>query len=347
MRFFFLLVCAFSLLQANPLLSPPSFSLEQEEPSLVIHNALLAKIQDKPITVFDVVKRLDMQFYRIYPELKDKTMARYQFYKNSWKAVLQDLIHTELILLDASKKEVKLPDGEIREEFENRFGPNSRKTLEKLKLDYEEAWDITRKELLVQKMLGFFVHYKAQQKVTPEGIWNAYQAHLEKNPSSEEFLYRVVTVKAGSKEEAKKLAEETALSLVNYTSDLDSSKVSLDELKKAYKESSVQVSSLFTQKKEDLSSSFFSALAPLKEKEFSPPIEFSQKGSSFFRLFYLQEKKETQGASFEALSSSLREEVFQKKAEEASQVYLEKLKKIYKHNIQTYLSENFEPFSLQ
>ncbi len=346
-RFLFISFFFLHSLLADSFPGSSSFPLEEKEPSLLIQNAILAKVHDTPITVMDVVKKLDVQFYRMYPDLKEKTMARYQFYKGSWKYILQDLIHTELILLDATKKEVKISEGEIREEFENRFGPNSLLTLEKLNLTFEQAWEMLRKELIVQKMLGFFVHYRAQQRVTPETIWSAYQAHLQKNPPTKEFSYRVISVKASSKEEAKELAEKAACSLVDYTSDLDSSKVYLDEIKRFYTKANIQISPLYSKTREDLSAPFLKALEPLQEKMFSSPIEFSQNDSSFYRIFYLQQIKEKQGAGYRELSAPLREEVFQKKAEEASSTYLEKLKRIYKHDIRSYPSKDFEPFVLQ
>jgi len=52
----------------------------------------------------------------------DSKTARYQFYSAQWYPTLQQMIDHELMVTDAETREVKVSDGEVREEIQTRFG---------------------------------------------------------------------------------------------------------------------------------------------------------------------------------------------------------------------------------
>ncbi|KAM9955010.1 hypothetical protein ACTFIW_000840 [Dictyostelium discoideum] len=60
--------------------------------SITIDNQILATVRDHVITVLDLVKKMDMIFYRQYPEYRSSPEAGLQFYQTHWRAVLKEAI---------------------------------------------------------------------------------------------------------------------------------------------------------------------------------------------------------------------------------------------------------------
>ena len=87
----------------------------QSSQHLVVNNRILAKVNDKTISVLDVMKKMDVFLTRYYPHLSDSTTARYQYFSSQWKDVLSQMIDNELMLADAEKLELKVTDAEVRE----------------------------------------------------------------------------------------------------------------------------------------------------------------------------------------------------------------------------------------
>src|SRR5262245_8170025 len=100
-----------------------------ENIQIIINNRILAKVNGKAISAFDVMKKMDMLFYRQYPEYTAIPQARLQFYQVSWKRVLQELIDKELILADAEESKLQVSAGDIRQEMELLLGPNIHSSL--------------------------------------------------------------------------------------------------------------------------------------------------------------------------------------------------------------------------
>src|SRR5690242_7109313 len=91
-----LILCATApTLQAE---SPPLISQEEPE-ELIIHNRILAKVNEKTISVIDVVKKMDLFLQKNYPHLADSKTARYQFFSAQWKDYLAQMIDSELMLV--------------------------------------------------------------------------------------------------------------------------------------------------------------------------------------------------------------------------------------------------------
>lgn len=347
MYFFIFFITLFSFLTAELSLPSNTNPFLQKEPELRIQNAVLAKVHGKPLTVMDLVKRMDLQLYRFYPEIADRPLAKFQFYQSHWKQTLEELINTELILLDAEGRQLKLSDGEIREEMESRFGPNTRTHLDRLGIRFEEAWDMIKQELLVQKMSGYFVEYKARQQVTPQQIRSFYQAFIKENPSTEIFTYRVISIRSSKEEQAKNLTERVYPYLNSHKENLEIVKIELDSLKKEYPDASFSISPIYESDKESLSPAYLNALAPLEPSQLSSPIKQSKKGEILYRLFYLVKKEPKKAPSLEEMLPSLRQKALQVQAEKAAKDYFQKLRKQYAHAIREEIPPQFEPFLLQ
>ncbi len=97
------------------IVDPPflnSFNPPSHEPCLVINNRPLGKINGKVISLYDVIKKMNLFLFEYYPDYKPSSVERYQFYMNRWETTLDDMINNELILLDAAQKEIKVSDGQ-------------------------------------------------------------------------------------------------------------------------------------------------------------------------------------------------------------------------------------------
>ena len=82
-------------------MAPP---ISQNGEDVEIENRILLKVNKKAISVLDIVRKMDLLFYRQYPELISQSSARLQFYMASWQKVLQMVIDEELMIADARRE---------------------------------------------------------------------------------------------------------------------------------------------------------------------------------------------------------------------------------------------------
>lgn len=320
---------------------PVDFSDDQK---IAIQNSILAKVNGTTISMMDVKKKMDVLFHQYYPHLDHSTQARYQFYEGSWRHILMEMIDQQLILADAVEKEVKLTDGEIREELENRFGPNIMFTLDKIGLTYDEAWKMVKEEILVQRMTSWFIHAKAMTRVTPQDIRQAFRLYVKENPPYQELKYRVISIRG---ENSEAVAEKAYGFLQASDQDFE---LLIDSLKAL--DSCIQISAEFDVADKDLSDSHKEALSSLSPGEYSLPkmqkSRFDQKIVG--RIFYLSQKIDHPAPQFEELSPNLRNELIQKAVAQESNVYIEKLRKYYGFetaHLKEKIPDDLHPFSLK
>lgn len=342
--FFCLVLCqAFG---NSPLMVPP-----QGEGNLTIHNAILAKVNGNTISVLDVMKKMDLLFHKSYPQLLDSKTARYQFYQSAWQSVLNEMIHTELILADSQAKELKVTDGEVREEMENRFGPKLMLTLDRIGLSFQEAWKLVKNEMMVDRMNWYFVNSKAIQKVTPQLIKDAYAAYCVENPAKEEWNYQVVTVRSEDKDKGEALAKKIHEHLMQAKSEEASSWQETLKQLPSEENCSFQISPEYHTEAKHLSEAHLEVLKTLQDNEFSKPFtqnsRFDKK--TLYRIFHLKHHEKAAPPSFEEMSSKLRDKLLQQVAMEESRAYIEKLQKQYSHgqDLKEKLSADFTPFVIQ
>lgn len=322
-------------------LPPVEFS---DNKKIAIQNEILAKVNGTSISVMDVKKKMDFLFYQNYSHLSHSTQARHQFYETGWRQALMQMIDNELMLSDAAAREVKLSDGEIREELETRFGPHVLSTLDQLDITYDEAWKMVKNDLIIQRMSWWFIQSRAIQSVTPQDIRAAYQDYLKKNPPYQLLKYQVIAIHSKEPEAA---AEKVSRFLTE--NNQDPSLLS-EQLKKL--DSSIQISSEYTAKNTELSESHRTALSTLTPKSYSAPIFQKSRtdNKTIARIFYLCEKTDYPAPSFSDLSQKLKNELTQKAIEKESVAYIEKLRKQYgfdAQHIKETLPEGMHPFSLQ
>ena len=335
---------SFLLAAIQPLVAqmlPMDFSQDQK---IAFQNSILAKVNDTTISMLDVKKHMDLLFHQHYGHLSESNQARYQFYEASWRRTLMELVDNELILSDAADKEIKLTDGEIREEMENRFGPGVSSTLDKIGLTYDEAWKMLKNEITVRRMTWWFVHSRAIQSVTPGEIRKAYQAYLKDHPPYQELSYRILSLR-GKDLEAQ--VEKIAQCLQQTPQDPDIIAPLLIAI-----EPSLQLSHVYTLSDLEISDAHKTALKSLKPGEYSQPVlqasRFAQEPVA--RIFYLIDRIDHPAPSFQELSVTLREELVQKAVAKESQGYVGKLRKHYGFDaayLHDRFPEDFHPFSIQ
>lgn len=327
-RYLYLITFALTLYGESPI------SMSESDGKIAVQNRILAKINEETISVLDVKKKMDFVFYKNYPHLANSVQARHQFYDTNWKHVLNELIDHQLILADSQDKQIPLPEGDIRQEMESRFGPNIRMTLDKIGLSYDEAWKSVKDDLIVQRMTWWFIHSKAMNGVTPQDIRTAYRAKIKEIPSGQAWKYQVIALRG---ENAEKIGEELSLSLSKDNSLELVSKVAPN----------AQVSQEIMANSDELSESHLAALSSLEVGSFSKPIMQMSKADNtpVYRIFYLKEKSEKKAPHFEELAAELKGELIQKRVAEESVCYLDKLRKHY--SFYEAEKENFHPFELK
>jgi hypothetical protein len=325
-------------------MSAPSIPLDDGH-ELVVNNHILVKINGKTISVIDVMKKMDFYLNRHYPQLANSSTARFQFYTTTWRETLNQMVDNELMMADAEAKEIKISEGEVRQDIQERFGPNIMTALSKLGLTYEEAKKMVHQELVVQRMNWFRVTSKALQRVTPQDVKEAYQQYCEANPPKEEWKYQMLSIRAGSREMGAQIAGAAAELLK--TGDLPSATEKLKALQPPESLAVINLSQDYTVEARSLAQSHREALAALKVGETSLPIEqVSKDNSVVFRFFHLKDHTLSQPHKFEALANELKENLLQKAVSEELAAYVTRLRQRFGDHALD-IPPNFEPFVLR
>lgn len=336
----YLIIC-FSLLSsltAAPL--PFELDLNQTYPeNIVINNRILLKINGKVITVMDVVRKMDLLFYREYPEMATSSMARYQFYASAWRSILGAVIDDYLIMADAEEKEVTVNDGEVREELEKMFGPDVVLNLDKLGMSLQEAFDLLKTELVVQRMNQFMVRAKAVTEVNPLSIKQKYQQFIKSHPPRNYWVYKMLSIRGVDHE---KIAQEAFRLLTE-------EKIPFEELSAHLEHEAgaeISYSNEHRQHADELSLNFRSVLEKLSIGMTSAPVT----NKSVSRLLCLKGIENEQPPSFREAEEDLKHELMQQAMAHHGLEYKKKLRKNYgltDKYLNQLIPENLQPFALR
>lgn len=319
------------------------------QPAVQINNRPLAKVNEKTITLLDVVKLLDAEIRQYNPEVLSDPTAKYQYYTSQWQRGLEDLIEQELILNEYEEKKLfEISEGDIREEMQRRFGPNIIQSLDLIQMSYEEAKKMVHNELILRQMLWFKAYSKAMNYITPDAVRIAYQAFISQSPPKETWKYRMVTLKGTDMELCKKAAEAT------YDLFSESKKPLpeiIDEVGKAYQNISLSLSNEYDVEHKNLSPAHQSILTSLKEGNLSlPNLQTTKSNDSVIRLFYLIDHQKEMPKAFEEMADNLKNTLVQKAAEVQKKDYIKRLKQKYHFDESSEKNFNptvYQPFGLQ
>lgn len=285
---------------------------------LEIHNRVLIKINGSPISVMDVVRKMDLFFFQQYPQLVDQPMFRYQMYRENWRAFLQRAIDDQLMLADAKEKKIEVTEGEVREELERTLGPHVVFNVEALGLHFDEAWELVKTELLVQKVKGAMVHARAWSEVHPRNIKERYEKKMSENPSESRWVYQVISLKGEEEYQAADAAHKVHDLLVNQ-------RVPLEMIQDQLPAVAVNISAAYSRSAQEISQAHRSVLEGLSNGGFSEPVV--KRGIAY--IFYLQEFQKATPPSLASLSADLKRELIQELIIRYDQEYRERLRKRY------------------
>lgn len=255
-----------------------------------VQNRVLCRVQGKAISVRDVTTALDESFDRDFPQYAENPEARQQYYLNSWRLVLDDLINRELILADAEDRNLPIPHGDIREEMEGLFGPDMLSTLDNEGLSFEEAWELVREEIALRRMLMMRVNSRAYAGVTPVEVRAEYDTYCAEHAGKERWNYRVVSIRGEDSERAAEVAAEAYRLLTTEGSDHDDLG---NEFTQRWAEENVKVS--VSRPMENSRGSFsdqhWAGVAGLESGQLSEPLlQTSRNGDRLFRIYLVDEK---------------------------------------------------------
>lgn len=320
------------------LLLVPSFLLGNL--SYQIHNRPLAKVEDRVITLMDLVKQMDSYLYtnRLTPSAEE----RVQFYKNNWKYVLDQCVDSELMLLIAKERELTVSEGDVREEMFRRYGSNMQTTLAELKLSYLEAKEMVEHEMIVEQVQGYNIQAKAMQEVTPQEVKNAYFAYLLSHPATKEWTYQVLSITGDDPE----ISSQGATKAYELLHDKNLSPLEVKESLAQETKLNISLSQEYTSEEKKLSESHKSILTALKKGEVSlPEKQISRStGKPAYRLFIVKHFENKGAPLFNEMENKLKSALLQAKSHEESVAFYAKLREKY-HYTPLATPPDYEPFT--
>jgi hypothetical protein len=329
------------------------FDYSKEQPKIFINNRILADINGKPISTYDLMKKLDVSFFRSYPEFATSTQARSEFYEAMWKLGLEQMVDKELMLLDAKDSKIEVSAGDVRQEMEEVFGPNIIVNLEKAGLTFDEASKQMNEEIIIRRMLGGRVNMKALKVVTPKKIREAYQAYIQdpKNARLTQWRYRVITAKDRTPERTEALAQASYRLLMQG--------VTLEELSKELadkqllgRRGKITVSTEIKHNEKELSKDYLKAINPLETGMISQPFSYKSRSTNTVvcRILCITERLPGGLPTYKEMENLLKDQLLDQAIEEETAVYVKKLHDYYHistKDILDSLPADYQPFSLK
>jgi hypothetical protein len=340
-----LLICSCSL---YIFADTPNFAT-QNNGQLIVHNRILARVNGKTISVVDVMKKMDVFLSRAYPHLVDSPVARFQFFSTNWKKTLEQMIDNELMIADAEQMELKVSDGDVRENLQERFGPNVMGNLDRMGMTYEEAWDIIRTELIVQRMNWYRIHSKAIQSVNPQDIKTAYKEYCDQNPPETKWVYQVLSIKSSDEVAAAEIATKAHSELIQ-------AGIALPVLADKMKEDAaidpsftVSLSSDYDLSEKQISEAHKSVLCNMQPLTYSKPITQKSRidNSTVTRIFFLKSHSRIEPPAFEKAADKIYEALVEEAVGKETSTYIAKLRDRFNHdekNLQDKIPADFQPF---
>ncbi len=323
------------------------------ESKILINNRILARINGKPISTYDLMKKMDLSFYRQYPEYASSIDARYQFYQMSWRGALSDMIDKQLILADAQESKIEVTSGDVRQEIETAFGPTVIANLDKAGFSFDEAFKMMQEEIMIRRLISGRVHSKAIRLVTPFKVRQAYEEYISdpSNAKLTQWNYRILTIKERNLEKSEECAK-VAYQLLMEGIPLDSIVEKLKESQLIGKKGQATLSNLIKQNEKEITKDYSTYITLLDAGMYSQPFSHKSRTSSaiVYRIIAVQEKIPGGIPPFKELESRLKEKLMDKEIDRETDQYLAKLRHYYHikdEDIETSLPSNYQPFILK
>ena len=317
----------------------------EESTKLIVNNRVLAKVNGKPITLVDVMKKMDILFYREYPQYASSIKARYQFYKASLKHILNDLIDKELIISDAEENKLPLNNGDVRQEMEEMFGPNIIGKLDKAGLTFDEAFKIVQGDIKLKRMVYVRVNNPAMRRVSPKLVREAYEKFAKENILPPKWEYQVISIRDADPIRSADTANHI-YHLLSEGAPVDKIQEILKQKHLLSKDTNVNVSEVYKQTEKEMSEANKKVLTSLNKGNFSHPIAQKSKANKMtvYRVFFLKDLDKGGALPFFEVENKLKDSLIGEEVNKEMEVYLAKLKKHF--DVQEVSLEGYEPFSL-
>jgi len=341
-----------STLSSLESVQPQGMKLNTEpEPQIIVNNRVLTTVNQKAITVLDLIKKMDMIFYTQFPEYSESNHARYQFYKTRWKEELSGLIDRELILADAVEYKIEVSRGDIRQEMETLFGPNIIANLDKAGLTMDEALELVKDDITLKRVMMAKVNSKAFRQAIPQNLKEAYKQYAKENMRPETWVYRVVSIRNPDLEKSTNAAHATSLALKEG--------ISFEELEENLKDThsidsstSVNVSEEFSIPVSEVSELYKDTLTSLEPGAYSHPLAHKGRkdNKTVHRILYLKEVISSGVPPLSEVATLLRRKIIEEAMDKETTAYLDKLHQhfsISEKDVVGSLPSDFEPFVLQ
>jgi hypothetical protein len=339
---FFVSFCFFfsSLqIEALSLLDQPA------EAVIKLDNRVLAKVNGKTITVMDVMKKMDVAFFRQFPEYASSPEIRVQFYLINWRKAFRDLVDKELILADAALVKLPISQADVRQELERLFGPNVIANLDKIDLSFEEARAMLEGDIIIRRMLYLRVNAKALAQVTPQMIRTAYEEYARENVRDEKWVYSVLSIRDADSALAADAANNIYQCLTEEGVSLEKIKDFAEENHLIAPTTQLSLSVEFDHEDKKMSESHRQGIMGLSSGQYSCPIaQKSRDKIALFRIFFLKEFQPGGALPLSEVEETLKGKLFDVEATKASDQYIEQLEKQFTIELNPEIA-SLQPFS--
>lgn len=319
---------------------------------IVIDNRVLANINEKPISVMDIMKKMDTYFYRDYPHLVDSDVARYQFYKGHWNYVFDDMVNNQLIFTDAKNRKVEVTRGDIRQELERLYGPDIITNLDKIGLTYDEAWDMTEQDIHVRRMMSSVLYLKGAYDTCPADLLAAFDEYAAKNKKPDHWVYHILSFRGPNAIENAQMAKGVLDDINRNPKDFKTLSLMLKEKLENFETKQISISDQFKLSSTEISETHKNVLEDLETNTFSSPLQEVSRvdKKSLYRIFYLAEHIPGGKTEFEEVEDKLKESLIQVKVDQEITEYIAGLRErfgVTQKSIDDITPSKFEPFLIR
>lgn len=322
-------------------------------PTLKVNNRLLVTVLGRPITVLDVQRHMEAQFFANFPQYRNQPEVKWDFFQARWRDTLDEMINEELILADASDKDITVSDGDVREEMIKRFGVDLAVAMDTMGMELEEAWEIVRRDLMSQRMLGGMVFFPAFCTVKADDVRSTYQQALAQSAEEATCKYKVVSIKA-----ADSSAAEVAAALVYHHMKQQGCdpEVILAELREAEALPpgvTCSISEEFSQPMKSINNSYRDVLSRLERGTFSQPIAQHSRAqrTTVQRILCCIDKSDAESLpSFAEVAQNIHDRLVQQAADSQMKEYTGKLRQRYgirPEDIERWAPVDLRPFQVR
>lgn len=305
---------------------------------------MLVRVRNSTLTITDVMRKMDLIFYQQFPHLRSMPKERLKFYETNWRRVLQDLVDRKLIMIFAEENHFEVPHGDVREEMEAIFGPNVLLALYDAKVPFEDAYDMVRQEIMMRRIVSFYVKGAVLASLTPQKVKERYREKYEQTLPQEKIVWHILSLKTPAEIDSKALMEKIVSSLNEGASTFEKEKETVPEnceliLSPLFVTESAQVSPAIKPILDGLETNRWSAPLPAKEMK---------NGVAKWNAYLVKERKEGEKIPFSNVEDAIREEMAGPLLEEKRVAFMNDLAQ--KYDLLFAMSEKemdaYHPFSL-